>query len=51
MVTWDELKERKDDDAKLIKMMLNWIIDFNEYDPIKLHDLFDSCRKEALGEM
>ncbi|KKL57080.1 hypothetical protein LCGC14_2238960 [marine sediment metagenome] len=48
MVTWDELQKRRDEDAILIKVILNWLMDTNEYDPVKSHVMFDACRSEAL---
>ncbi len=50
MVTWDELKERNDPDALLIKVMLSWLLDSNEYDPVAAKDMFESCRDFTLGE-
>ena len=48
MVTWDELQKREDEDAVLIKTMLSWLMDFNEYEPVDSKDVFGSCRDSAL---
>ena len=50
MVTWEELQERKDEDAILIKVMLSWLMNLNEYDYVEPKTMFEDCRKDALGE-
>ncbi len=50
MVTWDELLERKDSDAILIKVMFACLINFNEHKPISPKFLFECYRDVALTQ-